>query len=83
MQISHVLKKEFMPERLDTLSVITLWLLSIGVRLILGTNNHYLAAIAMVFAMFDCFRFFIKIAMRMARMMNILVFGFTEKKKIK
>lgn len=83
MQICHTLEKEFIPERFDTLSVVFLWLISICARLLTGSNTHYLSVIAMAVSMFDCFRFFIKISRRMAKMLNIHVFAFTEKKKLK
>lgn len=81
MQISHVLKKEYLPERFDTLAVAALWIVSIAVRTMSGSKFHYLAMIAMAVSMFDCVRFFVMMSNRMAKILNIKVFGYTVKDK--
>ena len=83
MQISHTLNKEFMPERFDTLTVVSLWLVSIGVRLITGNKSNLFSALIMAASMFDCFRFFVKLSRRMARILGIFVFDYTENRKAK
>ena len=83
MQISHILNKEFVPERFETLSVVALWILSIGSRLAGTSNANYLAIAAMAASMFDCLSFLVVLARRMAMMLGIGVFAYNEHKKIK
>lgn len=83
MQISHILNKEFVPERFETLSVVALWILSIGSRLAGTSNANYLAIAAMAASMLDCLWFLVVLARRMARMLGIGVFAYNEHKKIK
>ena len=83
MQICHVLNKEYHPERFDTVAVTLLWLLSITVRVTTGNPHHYIAWISAVVCVCDCFKFCYVLARRMADLLNIKVFGFTEKAKIK
>lgn len=83
MQITHILNKEFVPERFETLSVVALWILSIGSRLAGTSNAYYLAIAAMAASMFDCLWFLVVLARRMAMMLGIGVFAYNEHKKIK
>ncbi len=81
MQISHVLAKEFNPERFDTQLSFGLWLFSIVFRLVLGNPNHTIGLIAAILCGLDCFRFAIIVALRMARLLKINVLFWTPPKQ--
>lgn len=83
LQISHVLNKDYTPERMDTLAVTMVWLLSIGARVVSGNPAHVLAAVAMWLSIADCLRFCFVLARRMARLLGINVLFYTEKAKLK
>jgi hypothetical protein len=81
MQICHVLNKEYVPERFDTLAVTMLWLMSIAVRVISGNPSHYLGCVAMLISIGDCMRFIFVLARRMANLLHINVLTYTDKAK--
>ena len=81
MQICHVLKKAFDPERFDSLLVTLVWIISILVRVATGNPYHSLGWIAMIIAIFDCMRFIVVLAKRMAKLLRINVFAWTDKSK--
>ena len=81
MQISHILNKEYLPERFDTLSVTAIWFISIAVRYMTGNPNHYVAWFAMIVCICDCMKFGIVLARRMADMLGIHIFLYIDKAK--
>ena len=81
MQICHVLRKDYVPERFDTLAVTMLWLMSIAVRVISGNPAHYIGWVAMLISIGDCMRFILVLARRMAALLNINVLMYTDKAK--
>lgn len=83
MQICHVLNKDYVPERFDTLAVTLLWLMSIGVRVVTGNPAHVLGWVAMMISICDCMRFIVVLSKRMAALLDINVIFYTDKGKPK
>lgn len=81
MQISHVLKKEFQPERFDTLAVFTFWIFSVAVRGVLGAPTSALGLAAALLAFADLSRFVLVLSFRLARMLEIKILSYSPRKK--
>ena len=80
MQICHVLRKEFNPERFDTFAVFAFWIVSILVRVISGQPTHYIGWVAAAVAAVDCFRFAVILSRRIARLLKINILMWTPPK---
>jgi hypothetical protein len=81
MQISHVLKKEFQPERFDTLAVFAFWIFSVTVRGFYGTPTHWVGLAASVLAFADLVRFVLILSFRLAWMLEIKILTYSPRKK--
>lgn len=81
MQISHVLKKEYKPERYEVLAIYGFWIFSIVVRVISNSPSHYIGLLAALIAAGDCLRFAVILAFRIARLLRINVLMWTPPKQ--
>lgn len=79
MQICHVLDKDCRPERFEVVTVISLWVASACIRHMTGNPGHPAALLAMVASGFECLRFCVVMSLRIAAMLKIGVFAFTDK----
>lgn len=81
MQISHVLKKEYLPERFETLVLFGGWILTMIVRLVTGNPFHYLGFIVCFLAGLDLFRFFLILSLRISKLLQINILFWTPPKQ--
>lgn len=80
MQIAHILRKEFLPERFDTLLVFSFWIISIVMRCIWSKPNHWIGVAATLVSIFDCSRFIAIVTLRLAKILRINILTITPKK---
>ena len=81
MQISHVLKKEFQPERFDTLGVFAFWIFTVAARAIFGAPARMLGPAAALLAFGDLSRFVLVLSFRLAKMLEIQILSYSPRKK--
>ncbi len=81
MQISHVLRKEFQPERFDTLVVFAFWIFAVAARGVFGAQAWLLGPAAALLAFADLARFVLVLALRLAQMLEIKILSYSPRKK--